>query len=408
MQASQARGRPDPELVLLPSLNAQRGASGGLVLTRKFLSGVAEYAAYWPGRVTALVRIDEHPTSDMDRVEVQPVQETFAIEVRPPDPTTLRARLRDSSVVLAFLSREEGPTVHLCRELGVPLVYSSEYSAKTECEIVDTQTRNPVLRWRRKLWIRAVERARIEALGHAAGIQCSGTPTYEVYGKVHANALLFFDNRVRRADVINVEAMDFKCRTIEQGRPLRLAFGGRLIAMKGVADLPLVARALAARGVPFTLDIYGHGDLEPHLRKRVRQFGLDDHVRFRGVLDFQQEWIPTLKRDVDLFICCHPQGDPSSTYPEVMSCGVPIAGYDNDAFKGIVQHSEGGWLAPTGQPEALAMVVARLHEQRANLVAVAWRARDFAAAHAFESTFASRARHVIDASRHRDTTGLHD
>jgi glycosyltransferase involved in cell wall biosynthesis len=290
--------------------------------------------------------------------------------------------------------------------LGVPLVYSSEYSAKTECEIIDTQTRNPILRLRRKLWIRGVEKDRLEALRHAAGIQCSGTPTYDVYGKVHPNALLFFDNRVRQEDVIDTDSMAHRCRTIEQGRPLRLAFGGRLIAMKGVADLPSVARALAARGIPFTMDIYGSGDQEPLVRRKVSEFGLGDHVRFRGVLDFQRGWIPTLKSDVDLFICCHPQGDPSSTYPEVMSCGVPIAGYDNDAFKGIVEHSKGGWLAPMQDPDALAAIVARLHAQRAELVAVAKRAKEFAAAHTFERTFARRARHLLQAGRNRQVAEL--
>ena len=144
-----------PELILLPSLRAQRGSSGGLILTQKFVAGVAEYAKCWPGSVTVLVRVDDRPTSDMDRVEVMPGDQPFAIEVRPDAEPALQRRLRDCAVVLAFLSRDEAQTIHLCRNLGVPLVYSSEYSAKTECEIIDTQTRNPILRWRRKHWVRA-------------------------------------------------------------------------------------------------------------------------------------------------------------------------------------------------------------------------------------------------------------
>ena len=60
------------ELVLLPSLRAHRGPNGGLVLTQKFLNGVAKYAKTWPGQVTALVEISPTPTSDMDHVEVMP------------------------------------------------------------------------------------------------------------------------------------------------------------------------------------------------------------------------------------------------------------------------------------------------------------------------------------------------
>ena len=72
-----------PELVLLPSLKAQLGSGGGLILTQKFIAGVAEYAKYWPGSVTVLVRVDDRPTSDMDRVEVMPGVQPFSIEVRP-------------------------------------------------------------------------------------------------------------------------------------------------------------------------------------------------------------------------------------------------------------------------------------------------------------------------------------
>ena len=52
---------------------------------------------------------------------------------------------------------------------------------------------------------------------------------------------------------------------------------------------------------------------------------LQDLVTLRGVVDFATGWIPLLKQQADLFVCPHPQGDPSSTYPEVMSCGVPSA-----------------------------------------------------------------------------------
>lgn len=390
-----------PELVVLPSLNAQRGPGGGLILTQKFLAGVAEYAKYWPGFVTVLVRVDDQPTSDMDRVEIMPGSQPFSIEVRPAARLALQSRLRGCAVVLAFLSRSEAQTVHLCRSVGVPLVYSSEYSPKTECEIIDTQTRNPILRWRRKHWIRGVERERVEALKHAVGIQCSGTPTYDLYRRVNANALLFFDSRVRSADVISDEELARKCNAIRQGRPLRLAFGGRLTAMKGVADLPLVAQALARRGVPFKFDIYGGGEQEPALKRAIRALGLEDRVALRGVLDFERGWIPTLKDAVDVFVCCHPQGDPSSTYPEVMSCGVPIVGYENDAFKGIVAQSGAGWLSPVGDPVALANVLATLHTQRDSIADAAQRSRHFARDHAFELTFANRTRHLLAASLSR-------
>lgn len=389
------------ELILLPSLKARRGPRGGLVLTQKFLNGAAQYAQTWPGGpVTTLVELTDTPGTDMDDVEVMPTETVTPLEMRPASNDVLVERLRTGAAVLAFLWPEAEGLAALCLSIGVPLIFVSEYSPRTERQIIDATCRNPVRRWRRKLWAARAERIRQRELRFAAGIQCSGSPTYEIYRHVNQNAIVFFDNRVPAANVITETELTRKLDELTSSRrPLRLVFGGRLIAMKGVLELPRIAQELRRLGVDFTLDIYGKGDLEERLRHDIAALGLRDHVFLRGVLDFNTGWIPLLKQRADLFVCCHPQGDPSSTYPEVMSCGVPIAGYDNEAFVGIVQHSGSGWLSPTNEPEALAAVIARLDKNRTEMQAAARKARQFAAAHAFEKTFAARIDHIVKLSR---------
>ena len=387
------------ELVLMPSLKANVGPRGGLVLTQKFLNGIAEYAKSWPGPVTALVEVSEAPTSDMDRVEVLPDAGRAPLELRPPTEASLRTRLSRAAAVLGFLSPYELEATRLCHDIGVPMILTSEYSPHTEMQIIDSGTRNPLLRWRRKQWVTQAEKKRLEALAIAAGLQCSGTGAYEHYRPFNRNSLLFFDNRVPAAQVLDPTSLDSKLARLSERRPLRLAFGGRLIAMKGAMELPRVADALRRNGTPFTLEIYGRGDQEEALRREVGRLGLQEQVKLRGALDFETGWIPTLKRDVDLFVCCHPQGDPSSTYPEVMSCGVPIVGYDNEAFVGIVRESRSGWLAPMNDALAVANLITRLDRERTEIAASARAARDFAALHAFELTFAARTKHLIRSSR---------
>jgi colanic acid/amylovoran biosynthesis glycosyltransferase len=387
------------ELIVLPSLKAARGPHGGLVLTQKFIDGVASYARSWPGPVTTLVQLTDTLGSDMDHVEILPETPAPAFEVRPARLEDLAQRIRGAALVSGFLSPFELETVQLCHRLGVPMVFTSEYTLRTEKQILDAEVSNPLVRWRRKLWVTQAEAKRRRALALSAGLQCSGAPTYEVYRHLHPNVMIFFDNRVPRRDVIDEAELEAKLSALREGLPLRLVFGGRLIPMKGVQDLPRFAQALKRRGVPFTLDIYGRGALEGTLACEIERRGLSQEVRLKGVVDFRQAWVPLLKQTTDLFVCCHPQGDPSSTYPEVMSCGVPIAGYDNEAFKGIVQHSGSGWLSPTGDVEHLAQEVARLAAAREELAMAARCARKFALAHAFEDTFAARVRHMVGASR---------
>lgn len=387
------------ELVLLPSLKAHIGPNGGLVLTQKFLNGVAQYARIWPGKVTALVEIRSTPTSDMDHVEVMPDQSRAPVELRPDTEAGLRARLKDAAAVLGYLAPEHLGTSRLCHELGVPLIPTSEYSPATEMQIIDAGTRNPLLRWRRKLWVVQAEKKRLQSLRLVPGLQCSGTPAYEHYRPYCPETLLFFDNRVPVDQIIDATALEQKLAALTAQRPLRLVFGGRLIAMKGALDLPRVAAELRRIGVEFQLDIYGRGEQESKIQRDIRRLDLQNHVALRGALDFETGWIPMLKRETDLFVCCHPQGDPSSTYPEVMSCGVPIAGYANEAFSGIVRESGSGWVSPLRDPGALARVIARLDRDRESIKAAARTAREFAARHAFEITFAARTRHLIRLSR---------
>ena len=376
-----------------------RGSNGGFVLTQKYVDGVLEYCKHWQGQVTVLVCFDDYPTTDMDRVEVLPGEHPFRLEERPTTAVELKARLAHSALALAFLSREEAYLSVLCHEIGVPLVYISEYSLRTDWQIIDTEVQNSVRRAVRKVRAWVAHRARVAAVRRAAGIQCSGTPTYDIYRRLNPNALLFIDNRVRCGSIISMGELEMRTAGLIDNKPLRLVFGGRLVPMKGVLHLPLVARQLVRLGVPFTLDIFGTGPLESMLRDEIARLGLAGQIRLRGVADFAGEWIPMLKREADIFVCCHPQGDPSSTYSEVMACGVPIAGYANEAFEGVVRLSHAGWLSPVGQPDRLAEVLARLNDNRAEVIAASARAVSFAAQHSFEITFARRIDHLASLTR---------
>jgi colanic acid/amylovoran biosynthesis glycosyltransferase len=387
------------ELILLPSLRAQRGPRGGLVLTRKYMTGAAEYARHWPGPVTTLARLRETPTTDMDHAEYLPGEGETGLELRPETEAAFAARLRSAAVVLALLSREEAPTARLCYRAGVPIVFTSEYTPRTERQILDAEVSNPLLRLRRRVWLWRAERMRRATLDIAAGLQCSGTPTYDIYRGLCRDTLLFFDNRVRVDSIIERAALEAKTARLRLKAPLRLVFGGRLIAMKGVLELPRVAAELARLGIPFSFDIFGSGPLSEALESRIRAEGLEGRMALRGALDFESGWIPHLRENADLFVCCHPQGDPSSTYPEVMSCGVPIAGYANEAFRGLVAQSGAGWAVPMFDARGLAQTIARLHGDRDDLARHAVLSRDFASRHAFEATFAARAAHLVRNSR---------
>lgn len=388
------------ELVLLPALRARRRGAD-LLLTRKYMDGVHMLAERWPGPVTTLFELSGEPSTEMDLTPVPsgrhgPVQ----YAVRPQRGTELVARLRSAAVVLAFLSPFELGLTRICRAHGIPLVLTSEYTLKTELQIVRAQKLSRLRTLRRTAWHLQAEATRRIMVPRVNGLQCSGTPTYDAYRGWARNRLLFFDNRVLENDVVSERDLEARLvRRRASSVPIRLVFGGRFVAMKGVLELPRVAAELARRGVAFSLDIVGDGPLRAELLADLERRGVADRVEVHPPMDFRSGWIPWLRDHADLFVCCHPQGDPSSTYPEVMSCGVPIVGYGNEAFLGIVRESGSGWVAPLGDVPAVADQIARLQSAPTELEDAARKARSFAAEHAFEKTFRRRAEHLIQLSR---------
>jgi colanic acid/amylovoran biosynthesis glycosyltransferase len=139
------------------------------------------------------------------------------------------------------------------------------------------------------------------------------------------------------------------------------------------------------------MSIFGDGEYLPQLKKDVRKLGLDC-ITLRGTLDFETELLPFVANEADLFVCCHPQGDPSCTYLETMACGVPIVGYDNEALTGLVQASGVGWTTPLNDPRALAVKIASLKPR--DLTIAANQSFSFAADHTFEKTFQRRIDHL--------------
>ncbi|MDY7107617.1 MAG: glycosyltransferase [Planctomycetota bacterium] len=390
--------RAGEALYVLPSLRAGAGDEGGIVLTRKFIEGAAAYAERWPGPVVVCMRRRTGADTNLDHVEVDPADLPFGFQWLEDDAAGVARQIGGARLVLASLIDHHVRMATICARCAVPLVYVSEYCLQTRRQIIRAETANPLLRWRRQWWTMRIERQFEQALRLAAGVQCNGTPVHDAYQNVNPSALLYFDSRVRRDMLATPEVLEQRTRELLDGRPLRLAFSGRLIRMKGADHLLPVAAGLKRLGVPFTMDICGGGPLLDTLKLRILRLGLADRVRLRGVLDFRRELMPFITRHVDLFVCCHRQGDPSCTYLETMACGTPIAGYDNGAARGIVKHSTVGWLSALDRPRELAQRIARLDDDRSHLADAAETALAFARRHTFEETMQRRVDHMIECS----------
>jgi len=381
-------------LAVLPELKVKVGPNGTLTLTQKFIDGMLEYSKYWNGPVTALMEPSVDRSWNLDEVEIDPGQLPFKVEVTSYDDPGLGRILSGYRAILGSVSYRQNHLSKLCQSISVPCVYVSENTLRTHWQVTWAETKNRLVCLRRMWWHSNQERLFRRAIRSASGIQCNGTPTYESYRAINPRPLLFFDTRVTEDMLVSDPELEERTGQLMQGGPIRLLFSGRLALMKGADHLVRVASELRRLGVAFEFTICGEGPREPQIRADIERMGLRDCTRLAGVLDFKTQLVPLTKRQADLFVCCHRQGDPSCTYLEVMSCGVPIVGYANEAFQGIVSHSGTGWLVPMNRPGKVAQRIAELSANRSALVEAARKARDFGRQHTFERTFRSRIEHI--------------
>jgi glycosyltransferase involved in cell wall biosynthesis len=143
--------------------------------------------------------------------------------------------------------------------------------------------------------------------------------------------------------------------------PVRLVLAGRVSARKGTDVAVAALAALAGRGVDATLDLVGgvfpgYEWFEADVRRQVAEAGLDDRVRWLGVLP--DVWPALQAADVVLV--------PSRVEPfgnaavEAMLAGRPVVASRAQGLREIVRPGENGELAEPGDAGSLADAIGRI------------------------------------------------
>ncbi|MBD2019888.1 glycosyltransferase [Leptolyngbya sp. FACHB-36] len=380
-------------LTILPTLRIKTLPNNQIIITRKFVEAILLYKKLWSGSVQVLLEETTGYIEDVDKQTIQITDLPFELSVVSYDDKNLINYL-EKSTVLASASYRQNHISQLCQTALAPCVYTAEYTLRTRRQIVDVTTSNILLRLRRRLWEENQERSQQKAIALANGVHCNGVPIYEEYRSLNQNCLLFFDTRITEDLLATEDDIDQRTQCWSQNTPLRLLFSGRLTLMKGADHLLEVAQELERLGVNFKLFISGSGALENAMEQRIQENGLSDRVTMMGVPNFRTEFLPFVKSNIDLFVCCHRQGDPSCTYIETMSCGVPIVGYANEAFEGMVEYSNAGWLVEIDQPKLLAAKIFELDRCRNSIKSMSYASLKFARTHTFNQTFQARVQHL--------------
>jgi glycosyltransferase involved in cell wall biosynthesis len=382
----------NPCLLLISSLPVIEIEKDLFSISKKFISGVLQHQSEWPGRLQVVMEPVIEQGDNLDYVTISRNDLPFDIYVSSLTSPDLARVIGKASLVMLMLYHRQINVAYLCKKLKIPFIVTSEYSLKTRSQIIQSSPSSSLKRGAKHLLEIYREFRSQRVVKFASGVQCNGTPTFEKYRHLNARTMMFFDTRITEDMLADSTILEERFERRKRDGVLRLAFSGRLIRMKGADHLILVAKALKDLGRQFKLVVYGDGDLTPYLKQKTADLSLQEEIEFAGVVDFQSELVPHIRSSVDIFVCCHRQGDPSCTYLETMSCGVPIAGYDNEAFVGLSKVSGTGWVTPMDDPKALALRINRLTESE--IETESKKSLDFAKIHTFTHEFSRRMKHA--------------
>jgi colanic acid/amylovoran biosynthesis glycosyltransferase len=172
----------------------------------------------------------------------------------------------------------------------------------------------------------------------------------------HAVARGFDRERIRVIPSgIDVDAYDFRQRTLRPDGRVRVTFAGRFVPKKGVLDAARAMSKVATSGTPLTCRFVGYGPQEDELRSELALLRLDAEVvdgRVPGA-------VRTTLDDTDVLVTASqtaPDGDAESlglVNIEAQACGIPVVSTRHGGIPDAVSPAA-GILVDEHDVEALA------------------------------------------------------
>jgi glycosyltransferase involved in cell wall biosynthesis len=143
--------------------------------------------------------------------------------------------------------------------------------------------------------------------------------------------------------------------------PLRVLFVSVLYEAKGLLVLIEACQQLAARGIPYRLEIMGQFQTEEfkaRVHERIAELNMESQVCFPGQLTGAEKFAAFERADV----LCHPTYH--DTFPvvllEAMACRLPVVATRWSGIPSIVEEDVTGFLVEPRDPQAVADKLAEL------------------------------------------------
>jgi glycosyltransferase involved in cell wall biosynthesis len=203
-------------------------------------------------------------------------------------------------------------------------------------------------------------------LEHSSLALLQGQDVYDAYSPFCRNPQKVYHMPISQNDYITDVELQSKLGGLNESRPLRVCYIGRVIDMKGPIDWLKTLHELEKRGVEISATWLGDGSLLPNMRSTVESLGMTSYVKLPGYVSDREEILRTLK-DSDIFLFCHTTPESPRCLVEALASGCPLIGYGSAYPKELVGQCGGGKFASVGDWKDLVNVVTELDKNREKL-----------------------------------------
>jgi glycosyltransferase involved in cell wall biosynthesis len=275
--------------------------------------------------------------------------------------------------------------------------------------VLQTRQLNRGANYRRRLQANAYssiyERLCRNAVQSADLALLKGSALMRRYAGVLGNAKEFHDTSIKRSDVIESSVLESRCvelkHRLEQKKPLRLVYCGRLTRRKGVHESIAIVSLANRLGTPVELDVFGSGEQVTDLEALIGSLGAQSYIRLLGPMAYGPGLLQKLASYDGLMFTPLAEDTPRMIFDGYAS-GLPLIGYDIDYVTERSHEESAAWLLPSRQVEASAHRLIQLASQPATLVELSFAARAAAEYHSVENWYERRATWTMEAvDRHR-------
>lgn len=249
---------------------------------------------------------------------------------------------------------------------GLPTVFVQDTDTVTQ---IKEEPRDPHLQRRLRTdgytWL--YERTCRASVAHADLSLLKGKELMQRYGAYAKNAREFHNTSYMSSEMAPQSVVEARLSTLQQARPLRFVYCGRLIERKGLDESVRMIEQARKRGADVTFDIIGQGPCEPALRAQIEAAGLSQSVRLLGLREYDASLLQDLAQYDAILFSPTIEDTPRMIFDGYAS-GVPLVGVEIPYVRERAEEEGATLLLPRGNTSLAAERLVALDRDRSALI----------------------------------------